>query len=281
MKIKLSYKTRDELPKGMEELYDEVDGEFKLTGVEGMKSQDDIVRIQTSLVNERKDHKATKDKLKAITDVLPEGVTPEQLVEKLDSIEELEAKAAAAGKDKPDEDAINRIVETRVKRALAPIERERDQLKKQVGDLSTERDTLSSERTRTKIEGAVGKVAQELKVVGTAIDDVMLRAGNLFEIDEAGRVVTKEGVDGVAPGLDPKAWLTDMQEKASHWWAASVGGGANGSKGGGALNGNPFSAKNWNLTEQGNYVKQHGMEKAQQLAKQAGTTVGGPRPAAA
>lgn len=280
MKIKLSYKTRDELPKGMEELYDEVDGEFRLTGVEGIKTQDDVTRVQQSLANERKDHKKTKDALAALTAVLPEGMTAEQLVEKLDQIEELEAQVAAS-KGKTDDEAINRIVETRVKRALAPIERERDQLKVKVTELGGQVETLTTEKKTGKIDNTLRGIAAELKVIGPALDDVLLHGRTIFELDEDGRVVTKDGVDGVTPGLDPKGWLTDMQQKRPHWWAMSEGGGAHGSGKGMPAGGNPWSSKSWNMTEQGKYIREHGMDKAQQLAKQAGTVVGGPQPKAA
>jgi hypothetical protein len=44
---------------------------------------------------------------------------------------------------------------------------------------------------------------------------------------------------------------------------------------------NPWSYNDWNLTKQGAFVKQHGMEKASQMAKQACTTVGGLKPSKA
>jgi hypothetical protein len=281
MKIKLSYKTRDELPKGMEELYDEVDGEFRLTGVEGMKTGDDVTRVQQSLVNERKAHKETREKLATITQALPEGMTADQVVEKLDQIEELEAQVAAAKGKGTDEEAINRIVETRVKRALAPVERERDQLKTKVTELGGQVESLTTEKKTGKIDNTLRGIAADLKVIGPALDDVLLHGRTLFELDEAGRVVTKDGIEGVTPGLDPKGWLTDMQEKRPHWWALSEGGGAHGSGKGVPAGGNPWSSKAWNMTAQGNYIKEHGIEKANQLAKQAGTTVGGPAPKAA
>jgi len=43
---------------------------------------------------------------------------------------------------------------------------------------------------------------------------------------------------------------------------------------------NPFTHDNWNLTKQGAIVKEHGTAKAEQMAKAAGTTVGGPQPTA-
>jgi len=232
VKIKMAYKTRDELPKGMEELYDEVDGEFRLTGVEGMKTPEDVSRVQQSLVNERKAHGETKRKLTALTDVLPADADATVIAEQLSSLEELKA--------------------------------ENDALKKK----------------GNTIDGALRSVAADLKVIPMALDDVLIRGRSIFEIAEDGQIVTREGVAGVKPGLDPKAWLTDMQDKAGHWWATSVGGGAGGSRANIPAGGNPFSAKNWNMTAQGKYIQEHGIEKAQRLAAQAGTVVGGPQPKA-
>jgi hypothetical protein len=41
---------------------------------------------------------------------------------------------------------------------------------------------------------------------------------------------------------------------------------------------NPWSAEHWNLTRQGQYIKKYGMEVAKTKARQAGATIGGPRP---
>jgi hypothetical protein len=280
MKIKLSYKTRDELPKGMEELYDEKDGEFVLTGVEGIKTADDITRLQQANIAIRADLKKAKDALATVTSALGD-LKPEEVAAKLDLVDELQAQVdAAKGKGKEGDEAIDRIVETRVKRALAPVERERDQLKKQVGDLTGERDALSGTLRTGKIEDAVRKTATESKVIASALDDVVLNAGRVFELDEQGRVVTKDNIDGVTPGIAPDVWIKDMQEKRPHWWPTSQGGGAGGNKGMPGGGANPWSAGSWNMTHQGDYIKAHGIEKANQMAAQAGTKVGGGRPMA-
>lgn len=43
---------------------------------------------------------------------------------------------------------------------------------------------------------------------------------------------------------------------------------------------NPWTFANWNLTNQGQFLVTFGLIKAQAAAKEAGTTVGGPRPKA-
>jgi hypothetical protein len=75
--------------------------------------------------------------------------------------------------------------------------------------------------------------------------------------------------------------LKDMQDKAPHWWPASVGGGARGGSGGGGARSNPWLKDNWNLTKQGAYLREHGEEKARAMAESAGVSLGSTRPAAA
>ena len=86
----------------------------------------------------------------------------------------------------------------------------------------------------------------------------------------------REGV-GVATGTAPDAWLADMREARPHWWPASSGGGARGSSGAGGFAKNPFSKTGWNLTEQARAVTAD-RTRAEQMAKAAGTAIGGPRP---
>jgi hypothetical protein len=124
---------------------------------------------------------------------------------------------------------------------------------------------------------AVRGAASKLKVVDSAVEDVTLLAERLFTIDETGAVVTKDNV-GVTPGISADVWLTDMQAKRPHWWGPSQGGGAGGNRGGNSGVTNPWSKDAWNLTEQGRIYKENS-GKAEQLAKAAGTTIGGPKPA--
>jgi hypothetical protein len=58
-----------------------------------------------------------------------------------------------------------------------------------------------------------------------------------------------------------------------------VGGGSGGSQNNFGTGGtNPWSLDGWNMTKQGQYVRENGVEKAEQMAKSAGTTLGGPKP---
>jgi hypothetical protein len=266
MALKAVVDSVDDLPEDVKAEYVERDGKFHLQ-VEGMKTQADIDRLQSALTKERNDHKAIKEKFSVLGDR-----DPTEVVTLLDRIPELEA----AAQGKLDDEKINQIVETRVKSKIAPVERERDQLKTQLA----EKDGLiegftTKEKTRT-IHDKVRAAAAKAKVLPEALDDALLLADRQFEVDESGNVVTKDGV-GVTPGVDPEVWFTDLQQKRPHWWGPSQGGGAGGSGKGSGGTANPWSHDNWNMTEQGRIYKEN-PTRAEQLAKAAGTKIGGQRP---
>jgi hypothetical protein len=269
MALKAIVDSLDDIPADIHGEYVERNGKFELQ-VEGMKTEADVARVQTALTKERTDHGALKQRVGLLGDRKIEDVVP-----LLDRIPELEA--AAAGKI--DDVAIERIVESRLNTKLAPIVRERDQLKTQLTEAQgTILDFTGKERTRT-IHDQVRQAAARAKLLPEAIDDALALADRTFEIEDGtDKVVTKDKV-GVTPGLEPSAWLTDLMDKKPHWWGPTLGGGADGHRGGGSdSRANPFTAENWNLTEQGSLYKTN-PAKATQLAQAAGTTVGGPKPA--
>lgn len=271
MKLKAIVDSLDDVPAEFHVLYTERNGKFEFTGVEGMKTQADIERLQTGLTKEREAHRETKAKLAPFAAL----GDPEEVQARLDRFEELET--AAGGN--LNEEQLNKLVEGRLKSRLAPVERELGQYKTRATELeATVGSYVAKERSRS-IADAVGRAARAAKVQDTALEDVMLYGNHLFEVDEDGRVVTKDGV-GVTPGLEPQAWLSDIQDKKPHWFQpVTTGGGAGGNGGrGGAGGSNPFSAEHWNMSEQGKILREN-PSRADQLAKAAGTTVGGPKPA--
>lgn len=266
MLIKTSYDTMDDVPEQYRDLYTERDGRAVLTGVEGMKTQGDIDRLQTALSKERSDHKTTRDRLSAFGDL-----DPEQVQTQLDRIPELEAVSDG----KIDEAKIEQLVEARIRTKLAPVERERDRLVKERDDAVKARDDAQGEIRSRDIKERLTSAALKAKVVDTALEDILLIGERVFELAEDGSVTVRDGM-GATPGADPAMWLQEMQERRPHWWPPSEGGGARGGSGGGAAD-NPWRSDQWNLTKQGQVLRES-PERAEQLAKQAGTSVGGLRP---
>lgn len=89
--------------------------------------------------------------------------------------------------------------------------------------------------------------------------------------------MVKDGTNFSA-GLAPKDWLVDLQAKRPHWFGESGGGGAGGGRNTTTGIKNPFTAEHWNMTEQGKILETDSA-RANTLARAAGTTVGGPKPA--
>jgi len=278
MPIELQYENRDAVPEAFrnDDVFNEIftvndDGTVVVTGVTGMKTQTDVDAVREALRKEREDHGATKAKLK------PWGeLNAEETLKQLDRIKELEA--AAGGK--LDEDKLNELVEGRLAQKTGPLERSIQTLTEERDTLKGENDTLKGQIESRDRNDAVRGVAAESKAHTTAVPDIEMAASVMLEKDENGKLVTKSGIDGITPGLDVKGWMKEMQKLRPHWWPESEGGGARGGAGGGGFAGkNPWSADNWNLTEQGKVLNEQGREVADRMAKAAGTTVGGTRPA--
>jgi hypothetical protein len=264
----------EEIAEPFRELYTEKNGKWELTGIAGVKTSADIARVQESLTKERNDHKATKAALSAWGELKPDEVTA-----KLDRMGELEL----AAKGKIDEAKIEEIVQKRVegtlRSKLTPVERENGKLKELLANTEKEVGSLKGEKRTRTIHDAVRRALTGAKARPEAEEDALLLAERVFDVSEEGKPVTRDGV-GVTPGLDPAAWLAEIQPRRQHWWPPSVGGGGRGSgpSGGGFGTGNPWTADGWNVTEQGKFLREHGKEKAEAAAKAAGTKLGAGRP---
>lgn len=266
----------EDIPENYRDLYTEKSGKFELTGIAGIKTTEDVRRVQVGLDKERLDHKTTKESL-GVWQKLGEDSEAVQTV--LDRIPELEL----ASKGKLDEQEIETIVtgrvESTIRSQLAPVERELNTAKDTIIALTGERDGLQGEKTQRVIHDDIRKHLIAEKIQPEFHEDALMHADRLFEVREDDQqVITKDGV-GVTPGLSGDLWLQEFRPKRPGWWPASEGGGSPGSETPGGQGGeNPYSNKHWNMTKQGAYFKEHGSEKAASLAKLAGTTVGGPKP---
>lgn len=267
--IEIEYDSIEDVPEAFRELYTEQDGKAVLTHVRGLKTERDVTNVQEALRKEREAKKEVEGQLKAW-----KGMDPEETKQKLDRIEELET--AAGGK--LDDDAINKIVESRLKQHTAPLQRQIEELTEANGALTQERDQATGTIKDMRMTSAIRNAAASAKVINTAIPDVEIIAKSAFEMTEDGELITKEN-SGATPGIGLEAYFREMQQKRPHWFPQSEGGGAGGGDRRAPGGKNPFSAEHWNMTEQGKLVREN-RELAEQLAKSAGTTIGGSKPKA-
>jgi hypothetical protein len=274
MAIKAVVDSLDDVDEKFRDLYTEVNGKFEITGIEDVTLLTPVKKLKDENAQRRIAERKAKEGLAPFTALLGERKL-EEVQAMLDRFPELEA----AAEGKLDEGKINGIVEGRIKTKLAPVERERDQLKGQIAERDNVINGYKQKETIRSIHDSVREaISKQQGFQQTAIEDALMHAERMFEIDENGKIITKDEV-GVTPGIDAVVWLTEMQTKRPHWWGTTSGGGSRGNNGnGGAPTGNnPFTREHWNMTEQGQLMRTN-RARAEQLAKSAGTKIGGGMP---
>lgn len=262
--LNTSYDSIDSVPENFRSLYTEQDGKAVLSKVVGLKTQDDINRLQGALEKERNDHRQVKSMLGKLGDRSIDDVLAD-----LDRLPALEA--AAKGADNIDEQIAGRL-----QQETAPLNRKLNEYEGKIEELSTSLQEYKTREIHRDINDVVGKFATKSKAIPEAIEDIQFMARSIFEKNENGDVVAKAGIPGVTPGITPEVWLVELQQNKPYLWPQSnlpqMG------KSGKVVGGNnPWSKDSWNMTEQGKILREN-RQKAEQLAAQAGTTIGGQRP---
>ena len=247
------------------EFYVEKDGKYELQ-VEGMKTEGDIERLQRALANEREAHKSTKEGFSWVGEL-----SAAEVQELRDAREDLTYQLENAPKQ--DEAMIEERAErlaarqTRgLERQLAEIQAERDA---HLNAISLHEAAQGQRLIKDSVEAALSG-SDALKLAEGAIADVVPFAERVMEVRD-GRVVAREGIEGVDPGASFTDVLADIQAsgRRKHWFPASTGAGAQGGDAAGNLAGNPFAGENRNMTEIGRLIKAD-PNKARALAKAAG-----------
>lgn len=265
MALSFQHDSIDDIPEPYRDLYSEREGKFVLTGISGIKTQADIERVQEGARKEREDHGATKEELRKWRDL---GIEYDELTQKLDRYQELEV--AAKGSKEEMDAKLEELTEARITSRLAPVERENRTLKQNLEEAQSAVQKYETRERHRCIIDAVDKAAAEGKVRESARDDVRMLASSVFDVDDSGKPVTKENPWGVPPGLTPELFIEEMKPVKHHWWEPTEGGGAKGSEGGPSFANNPFAKDNWSIDGQAKVYKEHGPEKARQMAKAAG-----------
>lgn len=268
MGLKAIEENLDAVDSKYHDLYEERQGKFYIKQIDGLKTDADVERVQTALTNEKKEHKTAKEALAKLG-----TVKPEEVAGKLTRLAELETVVASGA----DEAKVKALVDQGVLKETA-------KLNAQIDTLKSERDTLATENGTYKAKSRQRTIADEVtSIIGSttgfrkhATEDALLLAESVLVVDDSGDVVVKDGHANA--GLDAKGWFKTIAEKRPHWFEESQSGNAR-SPNGKPGSGNPWSHANWNVTEQGRVYNEN-KDRAAALAKAAGTSVGGGRPAA-
>jgi hypothetical protein len=168
--LKTRIKSLEEVPEAVREFYTEQDGEFFLP-VEGMVPKDKLDEFRTNNVDLKKQLEAIQEKF--------DGVDP-------DVFRELSAKAQKE-RDKKliDSGKVEEMVNERLNAAKLGFEKERKGLDEANRKLTVQLEGLL-------IDNAVRDASAKSGVRSSAVDDVLLRARQVFKIID-GRAVAYEG----------------------------------------------------------------------------------------
>jgi hypothetical protein len=133
-------------------------------------------------------------------------------------------------------DDIDRVVTERTEVMKNKFDEQLQQKQVELNQLKIQRDEAVSAYKRTFVDRAVASVItdKELGVEGTAVDDIMARARNVFVVEEDGNIIPKKagqtmwGEDGSSP-MSMKEWIDIvLRKEAPHYFVKSNGGNANG-----------------------------------------------------
>lgn len=199
---------------------------------EAVKEQ--VAKLTEGLAKNRDDLKAEKKELQEKLSAFQnqwDGLDAKKVKETLALIEKNEdVKLLAEGKNEE-------VLQKRTQRLTEEHDRVVQGLNKQIEDLTSQNLGFQNQIKTLRVEGEVRQAAVEQGLIPSAVDDALTRANSLFKVDESGNLVAQEsggsvvmGKDGRAP-LTPAEWLEDMRPKASHWWPAPAGAGAQGGGG--------------------------------------------------
>jgi len=220
----------EKLPEAQRSLYVEKDGKYRLD-----VDVEDTGSLKSSLKAEREARKTAEKKFKEFAAQF-EGIDPEkvrELMSHFDSTEEAELLKQGA-------EGIEKIVEKRTEKMRADYEKKLEELSEQI-DGALEVAGSYMDRVR---DAHILSAAAKAGVHPGAMEDVLLRGGQMFSVDDDGNAVQFDpdagdeervvlGKDNKTP-YSPAEWLEEMKEQAPHWWpAGSSGGGAGGNKGNG------------------------------------------------
>lgn len=222
----------EKLPEAQRSLYVEKDGKYRLD-VDGVE---DTGSLKNSLKAEREEKRKLERQMKDFAKKY-EGIDPDavrELMSHFDSSEEAELLKQGA-------EGIDKIVAKRTEKMQADYERRIQELEEQM-DGALEVAGSYMDRVR---DAHVLSAAAKAGVHPGAMEDVLLRAGSIFSVDDDGNAVQFDPEAGdeerVVLGKDqktpysPSEWLEEMKENAPHWWPAGASGsGAGGNRGGNA-----------------------------------------------
>jgi hypothetical protein len=256
--LKTTYDSPDDIPEQYRDLYADDGGKWRLTGVEGLKTQADIDNVLRAKAHEVRRRQEAEARWSALGDA-----SPEDILAKLDRIAELEAIAEGKGGE------VDKLVDARASARAAPLERELRARQSELEEARKELERMRAIDRKRRIDDEARKALGEVGVIPEAQDDAMLYLSTMLELAEDGVPQTREGA-GVPAGIDAAGLLAHLRDHGMRplWWGANTGAGLRGGKGSALAGDNPWTKGKENLTKQIE-IERENPSLAERLRKQA------------
>jgi len=221
MALALKLDSIDALDESIQALYKKQDDDTFILDLDGYQ---DPTGLKSALEKEREANKASTKELKEIKKRF-DGIDPDKVKELLSKMgSDEEARLMAEGK-------LDEVVANRTEKLKLEYEK---LLLEAKTEAETERNKAGQYKDRV-LDNNVMAAAIGSGVHKPALEDALIRARNIFSLDEHGNAVqldqdgaVKYGKDGKSP-FTTTEWLEEMKEAAPHWFTAgNSGGGASG-----------------------------------------------------
>lgn len=170
----------------------------------------------------RQEKEKLQEKLAFLNGRDPKDVA--ELLAKLDQDEE--GKLVAEGK-------IDEVVQRRLRSAIENHQQERGTLQRQIEDAAKERDAYRAKVLDMVANRIVTREATRVGANMSALDDIESHVAKMFEFDEDGTAVQKEGVQLFDKNGNPhtlSSYFDVLHEVRPHYFPVHEGGGAPGAK---------------------------------------------------
>lgn len=222
MALKGRVKSEEEIPAGLEEYYEALDGEYRLkvTGLVEKGVVDEFRNNNIKLQNELAD---LNKKISSVD---------------LDEYQSLRAEKDAQRDQKLiEEGKVEELINERVHRMSQNFEKEKMTLQEQLDQLNNQATTYKRKYDDSIVEQKLINAASRAGVRNEATTDVLNRAKQIWRNSEEGDLVAMQGdnhlygKDGRKP-LEVEEWFESLADEAPHLFKNSEGSGALGGRGG-------------------------------------------------
>lgn len=250
------------------DLYTQKGDKWEFTGVEGVKTQADIDRLNVALANERTATSKVKIDLKAATDKLTvwEDLDADDVKARLEKLDTYETGNKVPELAKNFEatvvSRVAQVLDGKVKAETVKLQRALDDANAKLTAATGQVTEYQGRESTRTVHDAIRAEAVKQKVLPEAIADLLLVAGQELKLTD-GKVLTEDG-------RDPIQVIEDYKQKRPYFWPVAQGAGGRGGNGaGGDLGGdNPFKRDGWNQTKISQLVAKD-PARAARLAEQA------------